>query len=859
VKVLSLKTGEIIYILRGHQGIVTDLSMHPNIRTQFYSSSLDHTIKLWDMNDGTLLQTYQLGKPCLGILGSNTERDILYVLVQDVAIDTGKTWYKVVLFNIRSQKFVGTISKSNTLRCRFDSIDIDGTTAVATVYQRKLAVWWSDKTKVKKINYERPLVTVAIQPNVSDESPIVATGDVEGRILLWYNLLEKPKSEEEKYIASTVDGREVKKTSLHWHAHAVTCMSFTKDGNYLLSGGEEAVLVLWQIGTTNKTFLPRLGAPLCRISVSPDSLSYGITTANNVFRLIDAVDMTVRWSVRGLAAARPDDFLGIQETFKRNKNRSRKTLNTGIAVDPIDGAIALNGVHGTGTLQIYNIFQDSHIATLEVAPRNVVSRTQKEKLAPTTVEHICFSPDGRDLITVDRRTDTHFDDVVSLKFWERSSQPGTGVRYTVNTRVESPHKSYISSVCYGINSFGNKGEECMVVTTSYDCRFKIWTCKRATQNQQQQRQAKGVTIWSCNSTVFFRESPIMDSSFSKDASLLAVGYSRIVTLWNPINNSLLGVLPHASISGKVRKSVFVSGDKSPYLLVVTENQCVIWDVISCDVVWSIECNCTAVGVDFENNGSDARFAIACNSSSDKDSKSAMVLLFDASSSIPIYTWRLDYSALPRHIHFEGNRGNARDEIRLILMNNKKEFYTISKDEAMVTPSSEILPERGTAGGTLTSFNRLFGSKESRDEAYNNRKRKAGSMLNSMGASFTKVFQGASHVLPGLTSLFHPFMESLLNKNNNDIVEIEKESDDMDDENEKSTAAMIEDSSVNDKITTTALNNLANVFSSANNGGRIGKEKQAEVEKNWTSFFAKINSGSSGGVNGTTSKKRRRKK
>ena len=172
-------------------------------------------------------------------------------------------------------------------------------------------------------------------------------------------------------------------------------------------------------------------------------------------------------------------------------------------------------------------------------------------------------------------------------------------------------KSYISSVCYGINSFGNKGEECMVVTTSYDCRFKIWTCKRATQNQQQQRQAKGVTIWSCNSTVFFRESPIMDSSFSKDASLLAVGYSRIVTLWNPINNSLLGVLPHASISGKVRKSVFVSGDKSPYLLVVTENQCVIWDVISCDVVWSIECNCTAVGVDFENNGSDARFAIAC--------------------------------------------------------------------------------------------------------------------------------------------------------------------------------------------------------------------------------------------------------
>ena len=147
------------------------------------------------MNDGTLLQTYQLGKPCLGILGSSSERDTLYVFVQDTAADTGKTWYKIVLFNTRSQKFVGTIAKSNTVRCRYDSVEVDGTTAVATVYQRKLALWWSDKTKVKKVNHERQLVTVAIQPITSDvESAVVATGDVEGGITLWYNLLEKPKS-----------------------------------------------------------------------------------------------------------------------------------------------------------------------------------------------------------------------------------------------------------------------------------------------------------------------------------------------------------------------------------------------------------------------------------------------------------------------------------------------------------------------------------------------------------------------------------------------------------------------------------------------------------------------------------------
>jgi NET1-associated nuclear protein 1 (U3 small nucleolar RNA-associated protein 17) len=36
------------------------------------------------------------------------------------------------------------------------------------------------------------------------------------------------------------------------HAHIVRSMAFTKDGSYLVSGGEEAVLVIWQITTGEK-------------------------------------------------------------------------------------------------------------------------------------------------------------------------------------------------------------------------------------------------------------------------------------------------------------------------------------------------------------------------------------------------------------------------------------------------------------------------------------------------------------------------------------------------------------------------------------------------------------------------------
>jgi NET1-associated nuclear protein 1 (U3 small nucleolar RNA-associated protein 17) len=49
-------------------------------------------------------------------------------------------------------------------------------------------------------------------------------------------------------------------STYHWHSHAVASVVFNSDGTYMLSGGEEAVLVIWQLETGAKRTLPRLGA-----------------------------------------------------------------------------------------------------------------------------------------------------------------------------------------------------------------------------------------------------------------------------------------------------------------------------------------------------------------------------------------------------------------------------------------------------------------------------------------------------------------------------------------------------------------------------------------------------------------------
>ena len=89
-----------------------------------------------------------------------------------------------------------------------------------------------------------------------------ATGDLKGQIRLWYCL-------DPAQIPSRSQGENRPlTTTLHWHAHAVSSIAFTPNGSYLLSGGEESVLVIWQLHTGKREFVPRVGAPIVSIAVA---------------------------------------------------------------------------------------------------------------------------------------------------------------------------------------------------------------------------------------------------------------------------------------------------------------------------------------------------------------------------------------------------------------------------------------------------------------------------------------------------------------------------------------------------------------------------------------------------------------
>ena len=107
-----------------------------------------------------------------------------------------------------------------------------------------------------------------------------ATGDAKGIVRLWYCLNDN--------FPTGVKGIEKRAptTTFHWHAHPVSSIAFSSNGAYLLSGGEEAVLVIWQLHTGKKEFVPRVGAPIANITVSKtaeEQYLLGLADASFVF------------------------------------------------------------------------------------------------------------------------------------------------------------------------------------------------------------------------------------------------------------------------------------------------------------------------------------------------------------------------------------------------------------------------------------------------------------------------------------------------------------------------------------------------------------------------------------------------
>ena len=85
----------------------------------------------------------------------------------------------------------------------------------------------------------------------------LAFGDSQGKIRTVYHLFRFDPH------VSLKDNEMVPESKVnHWHSQPVRALNFSEDGNFLISGGKEGVLVLWHQSGNKHDFIPRLGATI---------------------------------------------------------------------------------------------------------------------------------------------------------------------------------------------------------------------------------------------------------------------------------------------------------------------------------------------------------------------------------------------------------------------------------------------------------------------------------------------------------------------------------------------------------------------------------------------------------------------
>uniref|UniRef100_A0A8C4I0G7 WD repeat domain 75 n=1 Tax=Dicentrarchus labrax TaxID=13489 RepID=A0A8C4I0G7_DICLA len=260
VKVFSTSTEECIHDLRGHTELVTGVLLRPSNHLQVYSCSADGTVRLWDFTDGILIKTYVIGYPIYSIYASANHEGVIFLVTpaqkmfQLVAVQLPQSGDQLV--EARELSAVLSDVSSNPAAIVFGR----GGEYIASANGLQLEVYFFKKQKKGGKN---TFMCVACHP----KDDCIATGHEDGKIRLWRNFNHK-----KEYTYST----------LHWHHSAVSSLCFTPEGTNLLSGGIESVLVQWRYNQeSQRDFLPRLGAAITHIAVSPDGALFCTSHSDN--------------------------------------------------------------------------------------------------------------------------------------------------------------------------------------------------------------------------------------------------------------------------------------------------------------------------------------------------------------------------------------------------------------------------------------------------------------------------------------------------------------------------------------------------------------------------------------------------
>jgi hypothetical protein len=383
---------------------------------------------------------------------------------------------------------------------------------------------------------------------------------------------------------------------VHWHALPVSTivydsMSYAMDP-LLYSGGEESVLVTWQISQGRDKPVqvhPRIAmGGIVHLSSSErcdDNPANGILVycEDNTLQLLESHNKGRVWKVQGLACTENDSVgVSLQTDPRSNGQKNSQVVVTGLKQAP-------------GFIHWFDPMRERLASSLEVVPFNRISKNEPDELPlpkPTITGHV-FSKNGEDLITIDEsqtenvhvgaheesKNEDKYGTVGTIRFWawnDSSSVKGeSAAPYYEVASMTFPHgpKNRVSAI--------NMSEDGTLACTvsSNEKSFRVWQKSQSLNKRGATGNNKSIS-WACRYKVkipagFSNCSTRKNGlTFSEDNSLLAIAFGKIGTIWDTDGARLLTTFDHSQGDADIELVQFVSPGLHQDLLLIQSKTCV---------------------------------------------------------------------------------------------------------------------------------------------------------------------------------------------------------------------------------------------------------------------------------------------
>uniref|UniRef100_A0A8C7SRQ6 WD repeat domain 75 n=1 Tax=Oncorhynchus mykiss TaxID=8022 RepID=A0A8C7SRQ6_ONCMY len=701
VNVYSTSTEEYVHDLQGHTDLVTGVVLNPSNHLQVYSCSADGTVRLWDFTDAILIKVLPHNPTMCTPLSC-----LFHILFQLVAVhlphsgdqEVEARELSAVLCDVSHHPGAASFGREGEYIAAVKGLQLE-----VFFFKKQKSYRFSLKSGMKK-GAKNAFTCVSCHP----KEDCIATGHEDGKIRMWRNFNQK-----KEYTYST----------LHWHHGAVNTLCFTPEGTNLLSGGIESVLVHWHYTQENqKDFLPRLGAAITHIAVSPDGSLFCTSHSDNKITIIQSC-VKVSAVIQGLVKG--------------------DGVWTNLIIDPRSKALVLNGK--PGHLQFYSLHHDKQLYNLDIVQQEYI---HEEGLDQFEVVKAAFDARGDWLATVEERRKKGAELEINLKLWAYDELTQS---FVLNTTVTAPHEDRITAMF-----FSPSPETTMLVTTSLDGHFKAWLLA-----DHSDANAEG--FWACDFVGGYHLLKPGCCSFSADGSLLSVGFQEVVTVWSPASWELLTTLSQPP--GAIRDLCFGRLSCSKYLLgASTKNQLCCWNLLTCSLEWSTPMDVSLLQTDPLSEN----IAAFCSQSGSSD-----LFVFKPSEPRPLYSQKALCTGKVQHAVFaprdqmlesceERTQWLNRSQLYFLTQHmDLLTFSTKTEEDRLLASSKQLMVDDSVA---VTPFYLLLGKHRGqqleKQEALTNPMAER-TQLPQGSIAIKELLHTPAHVLPSASFLCAMFVRSLL--------------------------------------------------------------------------------------------------